>query len=71
MTTFRKGSKVEWKWGQGTAEGKVEARYADKVTKKIDGKSITRNATKDKPAYLVKQNDGGRVLKSESELHKA
>jgi hypothetical protein len=71
MTSFKKGSKVEWKWGKGTAEGKVEARYAEKVTKKIEGKSITRNASKDEPAYLVKQDDGKRALKSGSELHKA
>ena len=71
MTAIRKGSKVEWNWGKGEATGKVEERFTEKVTRKIKGKSITRNATKDDPAFLVSQEDGDKVLKSESELKKA
>jgi hypothetical protein len=65
---FRKGQKVSWSWGDGTAHGKVEERFTDKVTRKIKGKSITRKADADNPAYLVRQEDGDRALKSESEL---
>ncbi|MBB3996631.1 DUF2945 domain-containing protein [Aureimonas pseudogalii] len=71
MTGIRKGTEVEWKYGKGTATGKVEETFTDKVTKEIKGKEITRNATKDEPAYLVKQEDGAEALKKDSEVHKA
>lgn len=71
MTGIRKGTEVEWKWGSSTASGKVEEKFTDDVTRKIKGKEITRHATDDNPAYLVKQEDGGKALKSDSEVHKS
>jgi hypothetical protein len=71
MTDIRKGTEVEWKYGSSKAEGKVEQKFTKEVTRKIKGKEVTRKATNDNPAYLVKQDDGTKVLKSGSELHKA
>lgn len=68
---FSKGQKVKWQWGPGWGEGKVAERFTDKVTRTIKGKEITRNASQDEPAYLVEQDDGDRVLKSETELREA
>ncbi|MBC8130347.1 MAG: DUF2945 domain-containing protein [Rhizobiaceae bacterium] len=68
MTKFHKGQKVEWKWGQGTAEGKIAESFTEKVTRTIKGKEITRNADDKEPAYLVEQEKGGEALKSHSEL---
>lgn len=70
MATFRKGQTVTWKWGQGTAEGKIAESFTEKVTRTIKGKEITRDADKDEPAYLVEQEDGAKALKSQSELTK-
>ena len=67
---LNKGADVTWKWGKGEGEGKVAERFTHDVTRKIKGKEIKRKATPEEPAYLVSQEDGGRVLKSESELHK-
>lgn len=66
--TFRKGDPVTWNWGSGTAKGTVSEVFTEKVTRRIKGKSITRNASADEPAYLIRQEDGDRVLKSASEL---
>lgn len=66
--SFRKGQKVRWPWGAGTAHGRVAERFERRVQRKIEGKTIVRNASKDEPAYLVEQEDGGRALKSGSEL---
>lgn len=63
-----KGQRVKWSWGTGEAEGIVDEVFTTKVTRTIKGKGITRKATKDNPAYLVKQADGDRALKSSSEL---
>lgn len=65
------GDAVEWNWGPGTASGKVVERFTDRVTRTIKGNEVTRNATRDEPAYLIEQDDGDRVLKSASELRSA
>lgn len=66
--SLRVGQKVRWKWGQGTAEGKITERFESHVERTINGKTITRNATKEDPAFLVEQEDGSRALKTGSEL---
>lgn len=65
------GDTVKWSWGNGTGTGKVVERFTDDVTRTIDGTEVTRNATKDEPAFLIKQEDGDRVLKSVTELSKS
>lgn len=65
---FRKGDPVTWHWGSGTAKGTVTEVFTEKVSRRIKGKTITRNASADEPAYLIRQEDGDRVLKSGSEL---
>jgi Hypervirulence associated proteins TUDOR domain len=68
---MKKGDRVTWSWGQGTAEGKIVETVAEKVTRKIKGREITRNGSKEEPAYLIAQDDADQVLKSGSELDKA
>ena len=65
---FRKGSKVRWKWGAHSAEGKIVERFTSKVTRTIKGAEVTRDASRKEPAYLIEQDDGDKVLKSRSEL---
>lgn len=68
---IQKGSNVTWKWGNGTASGKVEETYAETVTKKIEGNEITKHGQQGNKALLIKQEDGATVLKLESEVEKA
>jgi hypothetical protein len=68
---YSKGDRVKWNWGNGSAEGTVQAVYKERVEKEIKGSSVTRNADADNPAYLIQQDDDDRVLKSDSELSKA
>lgn len=65
---IRKGTKVKWKWGQGSATGKVQATYTESITKTIKGSEITRNGSDDNKALLIQQEDGDKVLKLESEV---
>lgn len=67
---IRKGTTVTWKWGNGTAEGKVKETYTEKTTKTIDGSEVTRNGSSDDKALYIEQEDGGKVLKSESEVER-
>lgn len=66
--SYRKGQAVTWHWGTGTAHGKVEERFERRVQRTIKGAKIVKNGTAENPAYLVSQDDGGRVLKRGSEL---
>ena len=67
---MKKGDKVHWNWGKSEAEGTITEKHTGPVTKTIKGSKVKRNATKDKPAFEVKQANGSKVLKSESELKK-
>ncbi len=66
--SFRSGRQVEWKWGSGTGCGRIAERFERDVTRTIEGSEITRKGSQDDPAYLIEQEDGGRVLKLGSEL---
>ncbi|MDM4016221.1 hypervirulence associated TUDOR domain-containing protein [Roseiconus lacunae] len=68
---FQVKQHVQWKHGANVAEGQITEAFKEKVTRTIKGNEVTRNATEDNPAYLIEQEDGDRVLKSESELSKA
>ena len=70
MQKISVGNEVEWKWGKSKAEGKVAEKFTKDVERKIKGKTIKRKADTDKPAFLVKQEDGDKVLKRQSELEK-
>ncbi|QNM84290.1 DUF2945 domain-containing protein [Polaribacter pectinis] len=68
---IKKGTKVTWKWGSGSAEGKVEETYTKETTKTIKGTEVTRNGEKGNKALYIKQKDGDYVLKLESEVSRA
>ena len=68
---FDKGTHVSWAWGAHRAEGIVAQKFTARVKRTIKGKTIVRNASDDDPAYLVRQHDGNRALKSASELSRA
>ena len=65
---FHKGQKVRWNWGDATADGVIEDSFERRVQRTLKGTKVVRNGTKDNPAYLIKQDDGDRVLKLGSEL---
>ena len=69
--SLKKGDKVSWAWGAHTAHGKIQQRFLKRVKRSIKGETVIRNASEEEPAYLVTQDDGGRALKSASELKKS
>jgi hypothetical protein len=68
---IRTGTAVSWSWGQGTATGKVTEVHHDKVTRTTKGQEVTRNGSKEDPAYVIEQEDGTTVLKLRSELDRS
>lgn len=71
MAKCEVGDEVSWQWGEGTAKGTIVERYTEKVTKTLKGTSVARNASDDKPAFLIEQSDGDQVLKSITEIDPA
>lgn len=67
---IKEGSKVKWKWGNGTATGKVKTTYTKEVTKTIKGSEITRKGEDGNKALYIEQEDSSKVLKLESEVEK-
>ena len=67
---MKKGTKVEWKWGSGIAHGKILEIHEEPVEKTIKGEKIKRNGTAENPALVIEQEDGGKVLKLQSEVSK-
>ena len=67
---YAKGTRVKWKWGAHEAEGTIARSFTEDVERTIKGETIKRKASTDEPAYLIEQEDGGRVLKSHSELER-
>jgi hypothetical protein len=65
---FRKGQRVQWKWGDARAYGTIDEGFERRVSRTLKGARVTRVGTKDNPAYLIRQDDGDRVLKRGSEL---
>ena len=64
------GSKVKWKWGSGTAIGKVQETYTKQITKTIKGTDVTRDGTTINKALYIKKDEGDYVLKLENEVEK-
>jgi len=71
LNNYVLGTPVKWKWVNGWGEGTVSETFTEKVTKTISGTEVTRNATAEDPAYLIKQQNGDQVLKSHSEVQRA
>ena len=67
---MKKGDTVHWNWGKSEAEGKVEKVDTEPVEKTIKSTKVKRNASEEKPALEIKQENGSKVIKSESEVKK-
>lgn len=67
---IKKGTKVSWEWGKGTAEGIVQETYTKTTTKTMKGTEVVRNGELGNKALYIKQKDGDFVLKLESEVER-
>jgi hypothetical protein len=67
---LKPGTDVSWRWGAHRARGRVEQVFTKPVSRTIKGTRVRRNASQEKPAYLVTQPDGGYALKSHTELER-
>ena len=69
--SFQANQYVKWNWGNGEGCGQIEERFEREVTRTLQGTEVTKDGHEDNPAYLIKQDDGDKVLKRGSELSAA
>ena len=69
--SFQANQYVKWNWGNGEGCGQIEERFEREVTRTLQGTEVTKDGDEDNPAYLIKQDDGDKVLKRGSELSAA
>jgi hypothetical protein len=67
---IREGTAVKWKWGKGTAQGKVKNIFDHEVTHTIKGTKVTRKGSPENKALYIQQENGNEVLKLESEVER-
>jgi hypothetical protein len=65
---FNSSARVRWQWGVDMAEGVIRKRFTHRIERTIKGFTVTRDADRTNPAYLIEQDNGASVLKSHSEL---
>ena len=65
---IKEGSIISWKWGKGTATGKVKDIFDRSVTITTKGAKVTRHGTLQNRALFIVQENGTELLKLESEV---
>ena len=65
---YRLGDKVQWRWGNRLAHGKIASIHTSNITKIIDGAEVSREAGPGRPAYTVKKDGGGLALVARHEI---
>ncbi|MEB3244694.1 MAG: DUF2945 domain-containing protein [Vampirovibrionales bacterium] len=68
LQPYEPGTPVAWKWGAHEAYGEIEEVHTSRVERVIKGSRIVRNGTPERPAYLIRQENGQTVLKLHTEL---
>ena len=66
--SFQTDQYVEWDWGNGKGKGQIKERFEREVTRTFQGSEVTKDGDEDNPAYLIKQEDGDKVLNRGSVL---
>ncbi|RYC70251.1 MULTISPECIES: hypervirulence associated TUDOR domain-containing protein [Spirosoma] len=69
MATVKKGDEVTWKYGKGTAEGKVAEVHKEDIERKTQGTTTKRKGSAEEPALVIEQGSK-KIVKSASEVTK-
>jgi len=69
MATVKKGDEVTWNYGKGKAKGTVAEVHNEDVKRTVQGTTVKRKGSAEKPALVIKQDDK-KIVKSTSEVTK-
>jgi hypothetical protein len=68
---FPPGAHVTWKWGEQILHGIVQKVFTHRIERTMKGATVTRDASKKNPAYLIQLDDGDDIFLSHSDLRSA
>ncbi len=68
---FPPGAHVTWKWGEQILHGIVQKVFTHRIERTMKGATVTRDASKENPAYLVQLDDGDDIFLSHNDLRPA
>lgn len=62
------GARVAWTGNGHLIEGVIQKVFTHRLERTIKGATVTQDACRRDPAYLIRQDDGETLLKNFSEL---
>ena len=62
------GARVAWTWDGRLVEGVIQKVFTHRLERTMKGSTVTQDACRRDPAYLIRQDDGETLLKNFSEL---
>lgn len=62
------GSRVMWRWDGQMLEGVIRKAFTHRLERTLWGTTVTQEATRRNPAYLIERDDGDTLLKAHSDL---
>ena len=62
------GARVAWTWNGRLVEGVIQKVFTHRLERTMKGSTVTQDACRRDPAYLIRQDDGDTLLKNFSEL---
>lgn len=65
------GAHVTWMWGEQILHGIVRKVFTHRIERTMKGATITRDASKKNPAYLIQLDDGDDVFLNHNDLRAA
>ena len=69
MENLKKGDDVTWNYGKSKAKGVVDEVHKDDVEQTVQGTTVKRKGSTEKPALVIKQGKKS-IIKSASEVTK-
>lgn len=62
------GVRVAWTWDGHTVQGVIRKVFTHRLERTMNGSTVTRDANRRNPAYLIEQDSGDQLLMNHSQL---
>jgi len=62
------GARVAWIWDGTTVQGVIRKVFTHRLERTMNGSTVTRDANRRNPAYLIEQDSGDTLLMNHSQI---
>ena len=67
-TSQSPGARVAWVWDGTTVQGVIRKVFTHRLERTMNGSTVTRDANRRNPAYLIEQDSGDTLLMNHSQI---